>query len=90
MMEETCATCRGLTLVWQCESETEPSPGIRCDEYEELNKHWLVDELVKACRVAHIHLSGQATKFSEREPIAVRARLKQAIDRYEKEIGGGV
>ena len=55
-----------------------------CPSFRRAKRKPLVDELAKACHVALIHLSGEATKFSEREPIAVRSRLKKALAHYQE------
>jgi len=45
----------------------------------------LVDDLAETCEVALTHLSGKATKFSEREPKVVRFQLERVLARYWKE-----
>lgn len=45
----------------------------------------LMDDLAETCEVALAHLSGKGTKFSERESVAVRSRLRRVIARYWKE-----
>jgi len=84
-MAKTCRGCKFVSIRWWCHYHqwltTKP-----CDDHKPRETPLLVDALTKACQVAFTHLSGEATKFSEREPIAVRSRLKKALTRYKEEV----
>ena len=87
-MAKTCRTCRQSRAILRCtvhHSYVHPKEIFDCHKPRETPL--LVDALAKVCQVALTHLSGEATKFSEREPIAVRDQLRKALLRYQEEVG---